>query len=186
MNVVDVCPVGALTAKDFRFKARVWYLEKTESICTRCETGCNIDIYHRRGQMYRFRPRQNMEVNEFWMCDEGRLSYRAFQHESRILQPLVRAETAFRQASWDEAIQRLVETVRSAQAEHGQDAVAAIIGAKASNEEAYLLSRILNQQLGSQQAVGLSWSPDNALSRRPADPGRQEPQHPRPQNAGVC
>ena len=162
MNVVDVCPVGALTAKDFRFKARVWYLEKTESICTRCETGCNIDIYHRRGQMYRFRPRQNMEVNEFWMCDEGRLSYRAFQHESRILHPLVRAETAFRQASWDEAVQRLVETVRHAQAEHGKDAVAAIIGAKASNEEAYLLSRILNQQLGSQQAVGLSWSPDNA------------------------
>lgn len=162
MNVVDVCPVGALTAKDFRFKARVWYLEKTESICTRCETGCNIDIYHRRGQMYRFRPRQNMEVNEFWMCDEGRLSYRAFQHESRILHPLVRAETAFRQASWDEAVQRLVETVRHAQDEHGSGAVAAIIGAKASNEEAYLLSRILNQQLGSQQAVGLSWSPDNA------------------------
>ncbi|MCE2486621.1 MAG: molybdopterin-dependent oxidoreductase [Desulfurellaceae bacterium] len=162
MNVVDVCPVGALTAKDFRFKARVWYLEKTESICTRCETGCNIDIYHRRGQMYRFRPRQNMEVNEFWMCDEGRLSYQAFQQESRILHPLVRAETAFRQASWDEAVQRLVETVKRAQAEYGPDAVAAIIGAKASNEEAHLLSRILNQQLGSQQAVGLSWSPDNA------------------------
>jgi NADH-quinone oxidoreductase subunit G len=162
VNVVDVCPVGALTAKDFRFKARVWYLEKTESICTRCETGCNIDIYHRRGQMYRFRPRQNMEVNEFWMCDEGRGSYRAFQQESRILQPMVRAETAFRQTSWDEAVQQLVETVKRAQAEHGSDAVAAIIGAKASNEEAYLLSRILRQQLGTQQAVGLSWSPDNA------------------------
>ncbi len=162
MNVVDVCPVGALTAKDFRFKARVWYLEKTESICTRCETGCNIDIYHRRGQMYRFRPRQNMEVNEFWMCDEGRVSYRSFQQESRILQPLVRAETAFCQTSWDEAMRQLVKTVKRAQTEHGSEAVAAIIGAKASNEEAYLLSRILKQQLGTYQAAGLSWSPDKA------------------------
>ncbi len=160
MNVVDVCPVGALTAKDFRFQARVWYLEKTESICTRCATGCNIDIYHRRGRMYRFRPRQNMAVNEFWMCNEGRLSYRAFQQESRILQPMVRAETAFRQTSWDEAMRQLVETLR--QAEGGSDAVAALIGAKASNEEAYLLARILRQQLGTQQVAGLSWSPDGA------------------------
>lgn len=162
MNVVDVCPVGALTAKDFRFQARVWYLEKTASICTRCETGCNIDIYHRRGRMYRFRPRQNMEVNEFWMCDEGRLSYRALQQESRILQPLVRAETAFRQTSWDGALQQLVEILRHAAAEGGRGAVAALIGAKASNEEAYLLARILRHQLGTHQVAGLSWSPDMA------------------------
>lgn len=163
MNVVDVCPVGALTATDFRFKARVWYLDKTESICTRCETGCNIDIYHRRGQMYRFRPRQNMDVNEFWMCDEGRLSYSAFQHESRILQPMTRAEAQFTPTSWDSALGKVVEAVNTATAEQGPDSVAAIIGAKATNEEAYLLSRILKEQIGTEQTVGLSWSPENAF-----------------------
>ena len=162
MNVVDVCPVGALTARDFRFKARVWYLEKTESICTRCETGCNVDVYHRRGQMYRLRPRENADVNEFWMCDEGRLSYQALQQESRILQPMMRGETAFEPTSWDAALDKVVETVNRAKDEHGADAVAAIIGAKATNEEAYLLSRILKEQLGTEQTVGLSWSPENA------------------------
>ena len=163
VNVVDVCPVGALTAKDFRFKARVWYLEKTESICTRCETGCNIDIYHRRGQMYRFRPRQNMEVNEFWMCDEGRgLVPGVSTGESYPAGRWFALRRRFVRPPGMKAVQQLVETVKRAQAEHGSDAVAAIIGAKASNEEAYLLSRILRQQLGTQQAVGLSWSPDNA------------------------
>ena len=163
MNVVDVCPVGALTAKDFRFKARVWYLEKTESICTHCETGCNVDIYHRRGQMYRLRPRQNMDVNEFWMCDEGRLSYSALQQESRILQPMTRGETTFNQTSWDNALQKVVGIVNTVKEEYGADAVAAIVGAKATNEEAYLLSRILKEQIGTEQTVGLSWSPDNAF-----------------------
>jgi NADH-quinone oxidoreductase subunit G len=94
-NVVDVCPVGALTSKDFRFKARVWYLQKTESVCTRCANGCNIDVYHRRGQMYRFRPRYNPDVNQYWMCDEGRLWYKELQKESRIMRPFIRGEQDF-------------------------------------------------------------------------------------------
>jgi len=94
-NVVDVCPVGALTSKDFRFKARVWYLQKTESVCTRCANGCNIDVYHRRGQMYRFRPRHNPDVNQYWMCDEGRLWYKELQKESRLMRPFVRGEQDF-------------------------------------------------------------------------------------------
>ena len=161
-NVVDVCPVGALTSKDFRFKARVWYLEKIESICTRCATGCNIDIYHRHGQMYRFRPRSNPDVNQYWMCDEGRLWYKELQTESRLLRPLVRGESDFTAVTWEQALSRVVDTLRRVKEEHGAGAIAGIIGAKATNEEAYLFARLLTEQLGSELVAGLSWSPANA------------------------
>lgn len=162
-NVVDVCPVGALTSKDFRFKSRVWYLEKTPSTCTRCATGCNIDIYHRQGEIFRFRPRQNPDVNTYWMCDEGRHWYKSFQQDSRIPTPLVRDESSFTVVSWEEAGKRVAHAVRSAQDGHGADAVAAIIGAKATNEEAFLLSRLLREQIGSTHTAGLSWSPADAF-----------------------
>jgi NADH-quinone oxidoreductase subunit G len=162
-NVVDVCPVGALTSKDFRFKARVWYLEKTESICTHCANGCNIDIYHRRGQMYRFRPRYNPDVNQYWMCDEGRLSYKELQKESRILRPVERREQGFATVTWEHARTRVVETLTRTKAEHGASAIAGIIGAKATNEEAYLLASLLKKQIGATQVAGFSWSPPDAF-----------------------
>src|SRR2546423_2205930 len=89
-NVVDICPVGALTSRDFRFRARVWYLERADSVCGACANGCNIEIYHREGRIYRFQPRRNLAVNQYWMCDAGRLSYRDLQGEGRLTRPLVR------------------------------------------------------------------------------------------------
>lgn len=162
-NVVDVCPVGALTHKDFRFKARVWYLEKAESVCTKCSNGCNIDIYHRRGQMFRFRPRANAEVNQYWMCDEGRLWYKEFQKESRITRPLVRGEEAFAAVGWAQAMGAVVEKLTHVKDQHGAGAIAGIIGAKATNEEAYLFTRLLKEQLGADKVAGLSWSPADAF-----------------------
>ncbi len=162
-NVVDVCPVGALTSKDFRFKARVWYLQKTESICTRCANGCNIDVYHRRGQMYRFRPRYNPDVNQYWMCDEGRLSYKELQKESRLMRPSVRGEQDFVAATWDRAVTVTVRTLTEAKEQHGASAVAGIVGAKATNEEAYLFTRLLKEQIGTERIAGFSWSPEGAL-----------------------
>jgi NADH-quinone oxidoreductase subunit G len=80
MNVVDICPVGALTSKDFRFKQRVWFLETFDAICNGCSKGCNIHVDHRKekykdDQIFRFRPKVNRSVNGWFMCDEGRLSY---------------------------------------------------------------------------------------------------------------
>ena len=93
MNVVDLCPVGALTSKDFRFSQRVWFLQTANSVCHGCSTGCNIYIDHNKIKykddvIYRFRPRRNDEVNGFFMCDEGRLSYKELQEnrqESALL-----------------------------------------------------------------------------------------------------
>ena len=162
-NVVDVCPVGALTNKDFRFKARVWYLEKAESVCTRCANGCNIDVYHRRGQIYRFRPRYNPDVNQYWMCDEGRLWYKELQKESRVMRPALRGEPNFVGITWDRALQRVSEAVSKAKEEHGPNAVAGIVGARATNEEIYLLTRLFKEQIGSSCVAGFSWSPADAF-----------------------
>jgi len=76
LNTVDVCPVGALTSKDFRFAMRAWELYTTPSICPGCATGCNVEVHHSRGKIQRLIPRQNDRVNEHWMCDEGRLTYK--------------------------------------------------------------------------------------------------------------
>ncbi|MBN2826234.1 MAG: (2Fe-2S)-binding protein [Campylobacterales bacterium] len=93
MNVVDLCPVGALTSKDFRFSQRVWFLSSTPSICHGCEKGCNIFIDHNKlkyqeDRIYRFRPRYNEQVNGYFICDYGRLSYKALQ-ENRLITPLL-------------------------------------------------------------------------------------------------
>ena len=76
-NVVDLCPVGALLDKDFLHKQRAWFLSKHDSICTRCSTGCNISAEENRGALWRFKPRHNPLVNDYWICDEGRYSYKA-------------------------------------------------------------------------------------------------------------
>ena len=78
MNVVDLCPVGALTSADFRFKARVWEMNYTPSVCTECSRGCSVDVWVRDNLVLRQTPRENPKVNQYWMCDEGRLAYGKF------------------------------------------------------------------------------------------------------------
>jgi NADH-quinone oxidoreductase subunit G len=99
LNTVDLCPVGALTSRDFRFQKRVWWLSENDSICTGCATGCNMTIHHAEDQAYRFKPRHNDAVNRYWMCDEGRLLYKQLNTESRLRNPLI----AGQEASWEAA-----------------------------------------------------------------------------------
>ena len=99
LNTVDVCPVGALTAKDFRFTMRAWELEATPSVCNGCATGCNIEIHHKNGRAWRLVPRHNPDVNKYWMCDEGRLTYHPLRE-----QRLAGATVDGLPAGWDRAI----------------------------------------------------------------------------------
>src|SRR5262245_32899547 len=92
LNTVDICPVGALTSKDFRFQMRVWFLKETKSICTSCGTGCNIVIGSREEKIYRYEPRENDAVNATWMCDAGRLNYKWVGREDRLKDVLVRGQ----------------------------------------------------------------------------------------------
>jgi len=105
MNVTDICPVGALTTRDFRFKCRVWLLSSTDSICVGCAKGCNVHLEHFQGEVQRYRPRFNPEVNEYWMCDAGRLSYKALHHQ-RISQPVLNGDSSL---SWPRFARALAE-----------------------------------------------------------------------------
>ncbi|MEN8006986.1 MAG: 2Fe-2S iron-sulfur cluster-binding protein [Candidatus Krumholzibacteriota bacterium] len=89
LNTVDLCPVGALTSRDFRFQKRVWMLKATSSVCPGCATGCNVRIDHEAGRIFRLKPRYNPEVNGRWMCDKGRMVYKAVHDEGRLGDPMV-------------------------------------------------------------------------------------------------
>src|SRR3954471_12403713 len=103
LNTVDICPVGALTSKDFRFKMRVWFLKETRSICTSCGTGCNTIIGQRENVMYRYEPRENDAVNSSWMCDYGRLNYKWINRDDRLREVKVNGATS----SWATAIREI-------------------------------------------------------------------------------
>ncbi|EKD41311.1 MAG: hypothetical protein ACD_73C00769G0002 [uncultured bacterium] len=114
-NVVDVCPVGALTSKDFRFKKRAWFLTKTKSICPGCARGCNIEIHHEAGKVYRLIPRLNEEVNKYWMCDEGRYGYKPI-NENRVLRAFFNKgnqASAIEETSFEEALYALKEELNN-------------------------------------------------------------------------
>jgi NADH-quinone oxidoreductase subunit G len=160
-NVVDICPVGALTSKDFRFRARVWYLEATRSVCPTCATGCNIDIHHRRGEMFRLRPRFNPDVNGYWMCDEGRLSYKGFQGEGRLLHALIRKEERWERRPVTEATRLVVDRLRDICKQFGGRAVRGVVGAQATCEEAFLFQQLVGRVLGG-RVGGFRWSPPDA------------------------
>lgn len=95
LNTVDICPVGALTSKDFRFKQRVWYLKDSETICSGCSTGCNVKVYFNKEGLFRVKPRYNADVNGYWMCDEGRNVYKFVNKETRLLKGLKYANGAW-------------------------------------------------------------------------------------------
>ena len=111
--VADVCPVGALTVREFRFRARVWHLEETESLCPGCSVGCNIHLGHLDSAVHRFVPRSNPDVNGWWMCDYGRFLADGLNRRE-IEVPLRRFEDAEQAVTWDEALAELASTLRKA------------------------------------------------------------------------
>lgn len=128
-NTIDVCPVGALTNKDFRYKKRVWLLSRTESVCPGCSRGCNIEINHADSQVYRLLPRYNPEVNAYWMCDEGRYGYKNI-NENRFLVPHIRSGKVLQEISYEDALQKLTVLLGEA----GLSEVALVAHAQETNE----------------------------------------------------
>ncbi|HUU30195.1 MAG TPA: molybdopterin-dependent oxidoreductase [archaeon] len=153
-NVVDICPVGALTDRDFRFKTRVWYLEEAESVCPRCANGCNIYIHYNLKRPYkndgrrisRLKPRYNSEVNDWWICDEGRYCFKFADNDDRLLEPLVRQDSRTARPGWEETLGRAAERLR-ATAAAAKVEVAVLVSPQASNEELHITKRIFNEQL---------------------------------------
>ena len=162
MNVVDICPVGAMTSKDFRFKMRVWFLKSTPTIDTNCGTGTNIFIWSREQQIYRITPRQNDAVNSCWMPDNHRLNYKYINSEKRILTPLVKTDVGApqRPGAWEPTLSAVSEQLRRCNPKQ----TAIIVSARLTNEELYLAGN-LAQLLGISQLdiVPRSGEPDGML-----------------------
>src|SRR5438132_10001644 len=115
LNTVDICPVGALTSKDFRFQMRVWFLKETKSICTSCATGCNIVIGSREERVFGYEPRQNDGVNSCWMCDYGRLNYKWLNREDRLTQvQSPRSNAQSRPGNWPVVLREISDLLAKA------------------------------------------------------------------------
>ncbi|MHB1562099.1 MAG: NADH-quinone oxidoreductase subunit G [Isosphaeraceae bacterium] len=140
-NVVDLCPVGALLDKDFLHKQRVWFLNGEDAICTRCSTGCNISAQVNRGAIWRFKPRSNPHVNDFWICDEGRYSYKAANDPNLISAMYVLRGGDHQAVPVDEAIKAADQGLRDAAGNGG--IIAGILSPFLTVEEAFLFATYL-------------------------------------------
>ena len=176
-NVVDICPVGALTEKDFRFKARVWYLSSAPTVCNGCSQGCNIDMHYMLdrphlndgARMVRVKPRYNGDVNEWWLCDEGRYGL-GWLDENRLQELRGESEAI---PDWDEAL-----TSISAGIDNVQDGsrIGVIASAQLTNEELFLIREIFSRSLGARVTAAVPEEPgfsDDFLIKADKNPNTQ-------------
>jgi NADH-quinone oxidoreductase subunit G len=168
-NIVELCPVGALTSTAYRFRARPWDIEGAGTICTYCPSQCNVELTVRDDRVMRVLARDHEEVDDGWLCDKGRFAYQSTHTEERITEPLVREGDRLAPASWDKALDAAASALKKA----GPRA-AALAGGDTTNEEAFLLARLFREGLGSGALQG---SPARSLpaelSAALADPALQ-------------
>ena len=146
-NVVDICPVGALTDRDFRFQVRVWYLDTAKSVCTGCARGCNIEVHVNRRRPHhadgrrvaRLKPRFNAEVNAWWLCDVGRYHFDFVDEPTRLTAPARRGPGGSVEVSWDEAVATVADALRR----HPPEQVAVLASPRMANEDLLALRRVL-------------------------------------------
>jgi len=143
-NIIELCPVGALTSRPYRFRARPWDVENAGSLCTFCPSQCNVTLTVRDERALRVLARENTEVDDGWLCDKGRFGYQSFHVDERITQPLVRDGGFLRPVSWERALTEAAAGLARAGARTG-----AIAAGATSNEEGLLLARLLREGLGS-------------------------------------
>ena len=148
-NVIELCPVGALTSTQYRFDARPWEIQNVPTICGLCPVGCNISATTREGKVKRILSRNHPEVDEGWLCDKGRFAFPHLYAEDRITEPLLRVRRrGFSAISWDDALDRAEELLRGAEGR----IVTALSGSE-TVEQAYALGKLMRQGLGASAAV---------------------------------
>ena len=158
-NIVELCPVGALTSAAYRFRARPWDIEGAGSICTLCPSQCNVELTVRDdNKVMRVLARDNEEVDDGWLCDKGRFGYQAIHAQDRITEPLIRDGGVLRAVPWERALSEAAQGL-----ERAGERTAALAGGGTTNEEGFLLQRLLREGLGSPHV-------DSRLSGR-LDPG---------------
>jgi NADH-quinone oxidoreductase subunit G len=148
-NVVQICPVGALTATSYRFKARPFDVRAVDSVCNQCASGCNLRVDIRRGEIERQLAKTNMDVNEAWNCDKGRFGFRYVAHPSRIVVPAARNDLgAVEQTTWTRAVRAAADRLGAAIDAGGPNSVGVLTGGNLTDEDAYAVSRFARDVLG--------------------------------------
>ena len=178
-NVAEICPVGALTSHDFRFKARVWFLHSTDSICGGCSTGCSVRIDHRDGTLFRLQARRNAEVNKSWLCDEGRQSIHEIGSGERVVRPVLKGRDGMQApVTWDEAARAIDSRLREIVAADGADSILGFASASATNEALYLFKEYLGSQIGATRFEFRTDSEDRRFSEMEDEILRRADKHP--------
>ena len=147
-NTVDICPVGALLDKEFLFKQRVWYLQSTDTVCPGCSTGCNIRADVNKERIYRLVPRANSDVNDYWMCDDGRHGWGYVHSDDRLLFPTIGQGDDQNLVLWNVAIEHVRQQVEAIKSQHGVDAIAGLASPHLTNEEQFLFGKLFADGIG--------------------------------------
>ena len=147
-NTVQICPVGALTASPYRFKARPWDLSQQESTCTTCTVGCRVTVQSSRDELLRYMGVDSDPVNHGWMCDRGRFNFEAVKGDGRVLQPMMLQDGELRPTSWNTAVSTTAAIIRESLAAGGPGSIAVIGGARGTNEDAFAWSRLAHAVIG--------------------------------------
>ncbi len=165
-NVIQICPVGALTSSDYRFKARTFDVVMTPSVCDGCSAGCNQTVQARSGEVQRQLARTNMDVNEAWNCDKGRFASAHLTHPQRLTTPLERIDGELVPTTWSRALARVADAVRTSQAT-GPGRTALVAGGRLADEDAHVAARLARTVLGTDLVEHRTrFAPaDEALSR---------------------
>ncbi len=143
-NIIELCPVGALTSRPYRFRARPWDIENAGSVCTLCPAQCNVAFTVRDDRVLRVMARENEEVDDGWLCDKGRFAYQSVHVEERITQPMVRDGGVLREVPWERALSEAALALSKAGGR-----VAGLAGGETTNEEGFLLQRLVRDVHGS-------------------------------------
>ena len=146
-NVVDICPVGALISKDFLFKSRPWFMEKANSICSGCSVGCNVTVEYKVDGLYRIKPRYHKDINQHWMCDDGRLGYHYVNSDNRLQLPLKRVDSDLVTTQWADALTLISEKLSETDAED----IVVVGSAQGTNEDNYVLQQFAHDVLKTTQ-----------------------------------
>jgi NADH-quinone oxidoreductase subunit G len=144
-NTIMICPVGALTSRVYRFRARPWDNRPTKSTCTLCPVGCSLYLDSRDGQIMRTRSHENKDVNDIWLCDKGWFGYEFTAHVDRLQTPLIRRSGTLEPASWEEALSLIAQKIRAAKA---KGKLAALGGNPLTVEENYLFQKLMREGAG--------------------------------------
>ena len=147
-NVIDLCPVGALTSKPFRYSARTWELTRHPSVSPHCGLGSNLTVQIKQNRVMRVLPRENEAINECWLSDKDRFSYEGLNSEQRLVKPMLKRNGQWQEVEWQVALDFVVKELKRIRDQHGAQAVGALATPHQTLEELYLLSK-LTRGLGS-------------------------------------